>query len=316
MTSIITTTRWLRYHRVPIHPERIIAINPPQTIQQALHHATQRLADAGIDTPRLDAEVLLRLVLDVDRTRLFLLYPDHIADDVAASFDGLIQQRIDGEPVAYLTGRREFMALPFRTTPDVLIPRPDTEPLVEWALTWLDDRPNARVVDVGTGSGAIAISLAAHLPDTFAGEIIAIDVSADALDVTKKNADTLLSPERRSRFTVMEGSLAEPIDRPVNLVLANLPYLTPDQIAENPALDAEPRLALDGGPDGLDLVRILIDDLPRILTPGGAAGFELDPSQMSSAERLLLRTFPGARTEVIQDLSGRQRHVVMERAGV
>jgi release factor glutamine methyltransferase len=287
----------------------------PKTIHDAIRSGARLLASAGIQTALLDSEVLMRHVLEVDRTRLFLLYPDPIADEAAASFNALVQRRFDGEPVAYLTGRREFMAMSFRTTPDVLIPRPDTEPLVEWALMWLKHRPNARVVDVGTGSGAIAISLAAYLPDTFSGEIIAIDVSARALDVTRGNANTLLSPDRRSRFTVVQGSLAEPIDGPVDLVLANLPYLTPGQIAENPALDAEPRLALDGGSDGLDLVRILINDLPRILLPDGAAGFELDPSQISSAERLLLHTFADARTQIIHDLAGRQRHVVMEHAG-
>lgn len=270
------------------------------------------MSDAGIDTPRLDAEVLLRHVLGVDRTRLFMMYPDPMQEDVAAEFDEMITRRAGGEPVAYLTGTREFMALAFRTTPEVLIPRPDTEPLVEWALAWLKDRPAARVIDIGTGSGAIAISLAAHLPRAFSGQIVAVDISDGALDVARHNAETLLEPDKRSRVSFRRGSLTEPIDAHVDLVLANLPYLTPGQIAENPALDAEPRMALDGGDDGLDLVRLVIADLPRIVAPDGAAGFEIDPSQVAATVQLLQDAIPGARTSVIRDLSGRERHVVLE----
>lgn len=283
------------------------------TIHDALFQAAHRLAATGIDTPRLDAEVLLRHALGVDRTRLFMMYPDQIPADTAERYDALIARRIAGEPVAYLTGTREFMALAFHTAPGVLIPRPDTEPLVEWALAWLADRPEACVVDIGTGSGAIAISVAAHVPPSFRGEIIATDVSPDALMIATANADGLLPTDRRKRISFRNGSLTEPINEFVDLILANLPYLTPGQIAENPALDAEPRLALDGGDDGLALVRLVIDDLPRILSPHGAAGFEVDPSQIGTTEHLLHSALEGATTEVIHDLAGRQRHVVVHR---
>lgn len=275
--------------------------------------ATQRLAEAGIDTPRLDAEVLLRHVLDVDRTRLFVMLPDAMPDEVLAPYEALVARRVAGEPVAYLVGTREFMGLAFRTTPDVLIPRPDTEPLVEWALSWLAERPSARVVDIGTGSGAIAVSLAALVPASFRGEIIAVDVSAEALRVAEANADALLAPEQRGRLTFRQGSLTEPLEGPVDLVLANLPYLTPAQMAENPDLDAEPSLALLGGDDGLDLVRATIDDLPRVLAEAGAAGFEIDPSQAAETLAELQRIFPDAHTLVIRDLAGRERHVVLGR---
>ena len=286
-----------------------------RTIQQTLMAGTTRLADVGIDTARLDAEVLLRHVLDIDRTRFFMMLPDQMPELKTATYEDLIARRIAGEPVAYLVGRREFMGLDFRTTPEVLIPRPDTELLVEWAITWLENRPDARVADIGTGSGAIAVSLAAHLPASFRGEISAVDVSAQALHVAEANAGKLLTPGQRGRMRFVQGSLTASLEPPIDLILANLPYLTPAQMAENPDLDAEPSLALLGGDDGLDLVRATIADLPRALADGGAAGFEIDPSQAATTRELLQRIFPDAHTLVIRDLAGRERHVVVDRRG-
>jgi release factor glutamine methyltransferase len=139
-----------------------------------------------------------------------------------------------------------------------------------------------------------------------------VDISPEALAIAERNADRLLTGDRRSRLAFQTGSLTEPLVSPVDLVLANLPYLTPGQIAENPALEAEPRLALDGGADGLDLIRTVIADLPRVLARGGAAGFEIDPSQAIETEHLLRSTYPAAMIQVICDLAGRQRHVVMQ----
>jgi len=284
------------------------------TIQQAIRLAASRLADAGIDTPMLDAEVLMRQILKIDRTRLFLRYPEPVADAEQEAFERVIARRLEGTPVAYLTGTREFMGLPFHVAPGVLIPRPDTEPLVEWALGWLEDRLDATIADIGTGSGAIAISVAAHLPARFTGAVVAIDTSPDALAIARHNAKVLLPQERLHQVTFIEGSLTEPIDQPIDLLLANLPYLTPKQIAENQDLDAEPRLALDGGADGLDLVRAVVADLPRILTPHGAAGFEIDPSQANTVVELLRTTLPDAKIAIIPDLARFSRHVIASRS--
>lgn len=285
------------------------------TLQDLLRDATARLTAAGIDTARLDAEVLLRYVLNTDRTGLFLRLPDAAPDAIRAPYDALIARRIAGEPIAYLVGMREFMGMPFAVTPAVLVPRPETELLVEWAMEWLSRHPDAAIIDVGTGSGAIAISLAAAIAPSSRSIVVASDLSADALAIMRRNRQIHEAQGIVGRILAVQQSLLADTTGEIDLVLANLPYLTPGQIAGNPDLDAEPRMALDGGTDGLDLVRTLIADLPRVLTPTGAAGFELDPSQTDTVEALLRETFPEAIVHTIHDLAGHSRHVVMERDG-
>lgn len=282
-----------------------------ETLATLIRRAAERLARAGISTPRLDAEVLLRHALGIDRTRLFLRLSEPLGDDDARTFASLIDRRLAGEPVAYITGTREFMGLPFIVTPDVLVPRPETELLVEWALETIAGRDTATVVDIGTGSGAIAISIAALAPASATVSVVGIDISERALAVATRNL-TLIAP--RHPVTLRQGSLAEPIREPVDLVLANLPYLTPEQISSNPVLSAEPRVALDGGTQGLDLVDELVRSLPRVLSPSGAAGLELDPTQCEAVRTALTDAFPGHDVRIITDLAGHPRHVVMRQA--
>ena len=284
-----------------------------RTVVRALGDATERLESSGSESPRLDAEVLLRHVLGLDRVGLFLRASERLADDDALAFGDLVERRAGGEPVAYLTGVREFMGLPFAVTRDVLVPRPETELLVEWALAWLVEHPAATIVDVGTGSGAIAVSLAAHATASWQGQVVASDVSATALAVAATNRANLLDAGRRARLRLVRGSLLQWCGGPVDLVLANLPYLTPDQIAANPALGAEPTLALEGGENGLRLIRSLVVDLHRVLASGGAAVLELDPSQADTVASWLRRRFPEAEVAVLPDLAGLARHVVLVR---
>jgi release factor glutamine methyltransferase len=282
-----------------------------ETLSDALRRGKRRLASTCSTTPGLDAEVLLRYVLGVDRTALFVRLPETIPAEALAAYDQLLDERASGIPVAYLTGQREFMGMPFEVSPGVLVPRPETEHLVAWTISWLRERERepATVVDVGTGSGAIAIGVAEAMGPQWRGRIIAADVSLDALSVATRNCARL---DSHQRITIVQGSLLSWLRRPVDLILANLPYLRPEQIAENPSLAAEPRLALDGGPEGLDLIRQLLADAPRVLAPGGAIGLEIDPSQRDTVVDLAARSFPASDVQVLHDLAGLDRHVTIQ----
>jgi release factor glutamine methyltransferase len=279
------------------------------TVARALRTARARLSEAGLETPGLDAEVLLRHVLGWDRTQILSRPDTELTAGDAARFDRLLSERLRGVPVAYLTGVREFMGLPFTVSPAVLVPRPETEILVEWAADWLRPGDRDRVVDVGTGSGAIALSLAHLLGTDWGGSITGIDVSPDALRVAERNRAALGVDQR---VALRSGSLLREEPGPFDLILANLPYLRPEQVDGNRDLAAEPRLALDGGADGLDLVRELLADAPRVLAPGGAIGLEIDPSQTQAAQDLARVTFPQAAVTVLHDLAGHARHVIIE----
>jgi release factor glutamine methyltransferase len=282
---------------------------PIPTIADALRIGKLRLHQTDSDTPGLDAEVLLRHVLDLDRTALFVRLADPIHPSVVSAFMKLIEERARRVPVAYLTGEREFMGLRFVVDLDVLVPRPETEILVEWAIRWLGARKNATVVDVGTGSGTIALSLATLVTTEVAPQIIAVDVSNAALAIAARNRASF---GLQDRVALLQGSLLTSISGPVDLVLANLPYLRPEQIAENPHLTAEPRQALDGGVDGLSLIRQLLLDAPRVVARGGAIGIEIDPGQRAAVVTLAQEAFPGADIAVLPDLAGHDRHVAIQ----
>jgi release factor glutamine methyltransferase len=275
------------------------------TIARAIQGATERLSDNGFSTPRLDAEVLLRHVLRLNRTQLFVHLREALPEEDQAAFDVFIERRIAGEPVAYITGEREFMGLPFAVGPGVLIPRPETEVLVEWALAWLKDRRSASIVDVGTGSGAIALSVAANRERR--DRIIAADLSPDALRYAAANRSHLGFDDS---VHLVLGDLLTWCAGPIDLVLGNLPYLRPDQVSGNPDLQAEPVSALKSGSDGLDSIRRLLGEAPRVLSTPGAIALEIDPSQAESVSELMRAAFPAARIDVLRDLAGWDRVVV------
>lgn len=279
----------------------------PETIAAVLDAATARLAAAGSASPRLDAEVLLRHVLGLDGTALFLRLRQPLAPAARVQFDALLAERSAGKPVAYLTGTRDFFGLPIAVAPGVLVPRPETELLVEWARAQLKSRPDATVVDVGTGSGAIALALAVSLAPDWHGRIVAADVSAAALAVAARNRARL----GVSRcVALVRGDLVAWCGGPVDLLLANLPYLTPAQVAANPDLRAEPELALVGGADGLGPIRRLLADAPRVVAPGGAIALEIDSSQAAAVAEMLRIACPRGLVVVRPDLAGLPRHVV------
>lgn len=264
------------------------------SIAEVLHGATSRL-DATSDTPRLDAEVLLASVLDVDRSRLIVDAHAEVGPVVVARFDALLARRAAHEPVAYILGRKEFRRITLAVDRRVLIPRPETELLVEVGLTLPF---GASVADVGTGSGAVALALKDERPDL---DVWATDVSPDALAVARANGSHL---EIGVEF--VQADLLAGLDRSFDAVLANLPY-----VAEGSALppdidDYEPELALFGGPDGLDPVRRL---LPML------AGVPLVALEVGLAEAAasLLKDAGFGSVEVLRDLAGHERVVVGRR---
>jgi release factor glutamine methyltransferase len=271
------------------------------TVAAAIASGADRLRAAGFETPRLDAEILARHVLGIDRTHLFVRLRDPFPDDRTNEFDALIEQRSTGAPVAYLTGQREFMGMTFRVGPGVLVPRPETELLVEQALDWLKRRDRPKVLDIGTGSGAIAISIAVLCPTA---TVVASDVSSQALRWAARNRDELNAP-----VELIQGDLTEPFAGPFDLLIANLPYLRPEQFSGNQELSAEPERALVSGPDGLDLIRRLVAGAPRVMANNGAIALEIDPAQKLAVEALARERFPGAIITTRDDLARFARHV-------
>lgn len=261
--------------------------------------------------PRLDAQVLLSYVLGVNSAYLFTHGDEAVKSDAAETFQRLVARRARHEPVAYLTQTKAFFGHDFFVNQHVLIPRPDTEVLVEAALAVIDSR--STIVDIGTGSGAIAISLEleTHRP-TFA-----IEIDRDTKSVAEHNARSL-----GAQVTFLEGSLFEPFSalEPTAdhlVITANLPYLTPWQWNDLDAdvKDYEPRLALVGGADGLALYDELCNQIRTYLHEASRKGkriaidlfIEIDPSQRQTAPSLLVTHFPDGKIEVIKDMSGRER---------
>lgn len=264
------------------------------------------LRGAGVDSPVLDAEVLLCTVLGCERAGLWANPARLLTPLQAREFFDLVEQRRRRVPVAYLTGRKEFMGLEFSVKPAVLIPRPETELLVETALELLKEHPSPVVVDVGTGSGAIAVSIAFYHPGA---HVIATDVSTEALSVAAENA-------RRhgleARITFLAGDLAEALPgdlaERVDLMAANLPYIPTGEMAGlPPEVRKEPAIALDGGTDGLDLYRRLVPAAAFYLARGGSLLIEIGPGQGQKA--LDLFAAPGWEATLRLDLAGRERIV-------
>ena len=283
-----------------------------ETLREALHRAAAALAAAGSDEAALEAELLLAHALGTDRTHLYQRLSDDLPPDAAAAFEALLRRRLAHEPTAYIVGHREFFGLEFEVAPAAIIPRPETETLVELVLAFVSERGLAapRIADVGVGCGAIAVSLAVSLPRA---EILAVDVSPDALALARRNA------ERHGvagRIDFREGDLLAPLQgssRRVDVIAANLPYVrSADFEASPPEIRGhEPRLGLDGGRDGLRLIDRLLRDAPAYLKPGGALFAEIGEEQGEAALSLARPCFPQAQIEVKPDLSGLDRVLVV-----
>jgi release factor glutamine methyltransferase len=269
------------------------------TLIEVLRRATGYLEQHGSTSPRLDAELLLAHALSLRRLDLYLQFERPLADPELVPYRELIARRGRGEPVAYLVGRKEFMKLEFEVTPDVLVPNPDTEPLVLRAIEWARARGGpVRAVDVGTGSGCIAIALAHYVPEV---SVCATDVSPAALEVARRNAERLGVGER---VAFAEGSLLGPVGGAMDLVCANLPYLATGG-SYPPEVLAQPRTALVAGPRGSELVLQLLEQAPARLAPGGAVLAEIDPALTEEVLPVAQRLYAGHRLH--RDLGGQVR---------
>jgi len=304
------------------------------TIREALAEGTASLAGAGIETPGLDSSLLLAEVLKTSRSKLTAATHDNISQESVTTFRQLIKRRQSGECTAYILGRKEFYGLEFLVNPSVLVPRPDTETLVEIALKRIGSgewgvgsgeqgtenreqgtqnkavvgKQSPRVLDLCTGSGAIAIVLKHTMPEL---EVWATDISAEALETAQTNATRLLPPDS-IRF--LQGDLYDalpprtPNPEPRTLIIvSNPPYVPTTEIPSlAPEVRMEPALALDGGDDGLDVIRKIVSRAPEFLCKGGSLLLEADPRQMADISSLYKEAgFSDIQTHT--DLSGRER---------
>ena len=278
-----------------------------QTVGELLHQARGLLFDCS-ETPALEAQLLLGKVLSAERTWL-LAHPEaEVAGDAAAHFEELIRHRLKGSPLPYLLGEWAFYGRSFIVSPAVLIPRPETEQLVEIARAHCAKRTHPpAILDVGTGSGCIAISLALAFPQA---DVTAVDVSPEALAVAVKNGQR----HQANNIRWLQSDLLSgiPADRfPMDLICANLPYIPMETWAGLDVARAEPRLALDGGPDGLRLIESLLQQARGRIHPDGMILLEIENTQGQSASAAARRAFPQANVEVIKDLAGHDRLVVI-----
>ena len=278
-------------------------------VVESLARSTDRLADRLIPDAALEAEVLHRHTLGEDRAGFFASLHDDLTTEDARLVDGLLGRRLSGEPLAYIVGVREFYGLDFVVNPSVLVPRQETELLVDTALAYAGARDGGRVAiaDVGTGSGAIVVAVAHHLPQA---TVYATDTSAEALAVAEVNS-------RRhgvsARVHFRHGDLLRPLPGPVDLIVSNPPYIKTAQIAElAQEVRNEPVLALDGGEDGLAVMRRLISQAPGYLRPGGRMLVEIAPEQLQDVLVMARRAFPGSRPTFDSDLLGLPRVVIVD----
>ncbi len=284
-----------------------------RSIGSLLHDARSRLAAAGIDDAMLEADVLLRhaLGLGADRARLVAMLGEPAPEGIAAAYDALLARRLAHEPAAYITGVREFYGMEFACTPAALIPRPETELLVEAALAWLRDVGPARplVVDVGTGTGALAVAIAGHRPDAM---VVAIDVSSNALALAARNA-------RRhgvaGRCHFVRGDVLAPLRARADVIVANLPYVSETDV---PGLapeirEHEPLGALVGGPSGTEIIERMLLDAPRVMAARSLLLCECGEAQADALRVAAVRAFPGAWIDMRQDLAGLDRMLCIER---
>jgi len=267
-------------------------------LKEALAQACDILDSAGIENSRLECDILLRHILNISRTRLYLDLNKTITPRQKEAFFTLINRRLNGEPNAYITGIKEFYGYEFNVDRRVLIPRPESELLVEKSLEIADNLKNPVIADIGTGSGAIAISIALKMPEA---KIFAIDISTQALEVALVNCR---KHGVESGITLLEGNLLEPLPEAADIIIANLPYVRKDDI---PPKTCEPAIALDGGKTGDSQIEKLLPIVTGKLRMGGSLLIEIGLGQAEHITKLINDLYPDSRVETLKDLAGIKR---------
>ncbi len=285
------------------------------TLIEAINRASVRLASAGVADARLDAEVLLRHTIGKDRAWLLAHMQDALNDSSQSAFERAVERRVRREPLQYITGRQEFWGLEFTVTTDVLIPRPETELIIETALrTDREKKPPLRILDLCTGSGCIAVALARELPQA---QILATDASAQAVSVARGNA-------RRhgvaDRIRFFEGDLFGPLEEldirgQVDIIASNPPYIPSGDFGslQPEVRDYEPGMALLAGPEGIEVHRRIIQEAPDFLSRRGSLIMEMGMGQAEALSRLIRENSEYASIEVLKDLAGIDRVIVAKK---
>ncbi|MBP7688249.1 MAG: peptide chain release factor N(5)-glutamine methyltransferase [Thermoflexales bacterium] len=278
------------------------------TLQQLCQQATEQLEAIDVDAPRLSAEVILAHALDITRTQLLTRLDQSPNPAELALFQVNLERVLKDEPLAYVVGHREFYDLDLITDRRALIPRPETECLIEFALERFTNHPAPRIADIGTGCGGIAVTLAKHLPRA---HVIATDLSAEAVDLARENA---VRHGVADRIDFRVGSLLEPVTETLDLLAANLPYIDDKDwpYLQKTIRGHEPKMAFLGGPDGLDLMRAMLKDAPRVVKAGGLILMEIGAYQGDDVTAIAQPHFPSAQITVRPDYAGLDRLVVIE----
>lgn len=279
-----------------------------QTLRELRASAVQRLREAGIERAEADARILLAFALGIDAATLLASPERPVGADAAAAFESVLARRIAREPVAHIAGEKEFWSLPFAVTRDVLVPRPETETIVEAALAAFPERERAfHMLDLGTGSGALLCAILSERPHARG---VGLDKSKAALDVARRNVERL---ELVQRAELVEGDWSYPFGDNFDLIVSNPPYIASGELAllSPDVRDHDPALALDGGLDGLDAYRAIVNRLGELLTSGGVAVLELGIGQQHAVSALVNTGGRLAVQRTMPDLSGIPRALVI-----
>jgi release factor glutamine methyltransferase len=287
-------------------------------VSRVLTWTTDYFGQHNLASPRLDAEVLLAHALEQDRLALYLRYEDEVPGTALQAYRGMIRRRVDREPIAYITGTREFYGIPFTVDSSVLVPRPETEHLVEYVIRHVENHPvrpeqgALKIFEIGTGCGNLCIALAKHLPQA---QIVSTDISLSAISVAGKNLRG--QPDCCDRIRLFQGDLLQalaPRRAAFHVIVTNPPYVAAESWDDLPpeVRDHEPRVALDGGRRGTEILHRILEDAAKHLLPGGTLVMEIGEEQ---AEELLGKAEDTGQygwSEVLDDYAGKPRVLVAE----